>query len=93
MRLVKVLVAFTLGALTLCAAQPDALVAHEWGTFTSVADEAGNPVEWAPWLGPSDLPCFVERMDGKNWKVILSGLVRMSHSTGGAGLFWSTRRK
>ena len=52
-------------------------MAHEWGTFTSVADEGGNPVEWAPWLGPSDLPCFVERMDGKNWKAILKGLVRM----------------
>jgi hypothetical protein len=71
-----VLGAFT-GALTLRAAQPDALVAHEWGTFTSVADEGGNPVVWAPWLGPSDLPCFVERMDGKNWKVLLSSLVRM----------------
>jgi hypothetical protein len=65
------------GAFTLRAAQPDTLVAHEWGTFTSVASEQGYPVEWAPWLGPSDLPCFVERMDGKDWKVILKGLVRM----------------
>lgn len=72
-----VLIALVLGAFTLSAAQPDTLVAHEWGTFTSVADEAGNPVAWAPWLGPSDLPCFVERMAGKNWKAILSGLVRM----------------
>jgi hypothetical protein len=71
-----VLGAFT-GALTLRAAQPDALVAHEWGTFTSVADEGGNPVEWASWLGPSDLPCFVERLDGKNWKVLLRSFVRM----------------
>jgi len=81
MKMKKVLIALVLGGFTgaviLSAAQPDALVAHEWGTFTSVADESGNPVEWAPWLGPSDLPCFVERMAGKNWKVILSGLVRM----------------
>ena len=81
MKLVKVLVAFSLGSLTgpfmLRAAQPDTLVAHEWGTFTSVADEGGNPVEWAPWLGPSDLPCFVERLDGRNWKVLLRSLVRM----------------
>jgi hypothetical protein len=77
MKMMRVLVAFALGAFMLSAAQPDTLVAHEWGTFTSVADEGGNPVEWAPWLGPSDLPCFVERMDGKNWKVVLSGLVRM----------------
>jgi hypothetical protein len=75
------LIAFVLGAFTgpfkLSAAQPDTLVAHEWGTFTSVADEGGTPVEWAPWLGPSDLPCFVERMDGKTWKVLLPSLVRM----------------
>ena len=77
MKMTPVLCALVLGAFTLSAAQPDTLVAHEWGTFTSVADEAGNPVEWAPWLGPSDLPCFVERMDGKNWKAILKGLVRM----------------
>ena len=77
MKTMKVLFAFALGGFTLRAAQPDALVAHEWGTFTSVADEGGNPVEWAPWLGPSDLPCFVERLDGKNWKVLLRSLVRM----------------
>jgi len=71
-----VLGAFT-GAFTLRAAQPDSLVAHEWGTFTSVANESGDPVAWASWTGPADLPCFVERMDGKNWKAILSGLVRM----------------
>ena len=71
MKMEKVSVALVLGAFTLRAAQPDTLVAHEWGTFTSIADEGGNPVAWAPWLGPSDLPCFVERMDGKNWKVIL----------------------
>ena len=75
------LLAFVLGALScvfvLTAAQPDALVAHEWGTFTSVADESGNPVVWAPWLGPSDLPCFVEHLDGKNLKATLSGFVRM----------------
>ena len=37
------------------------LVVHEWGTFTSIAGEDGSPVEWLPQLGPSDLPCFVER--------------------------------
>jgi hypothetical protein len=93
MRLVKVLFAFTLGSLTgpfmLRAAQPDTLVAHEWGTFTSVADGRGNPVEWASWLGPSDLPCFVERLDGKNWKAILSGFVRMETPV---LYFYSTRR-
>ncbi|HEY2013415.1 MAG TPA: hypothetical protein VGH38_07935, partial [Bryobacteraceae bacterium] len=37
------------------------LVVHEWGTFTSVAGEDGNPVPWSPLAGPSDLPCFVVR--------------------------------
>jgi hypothetical protein len=35
------------------------LTVHEWGTFTSVAGEDGNPVPWSPLTGPSDLPCFV----------------------------------
>jgi len=37
---------------------PD-LVAHEWGTFTSIAGADGRAVEWTPFQGPSDLPCFV----------------------------------
>ncbi|MBV8844961.1 MAG: hypothetical protein JO307_19310 [Bryobacterales bacterium] len=52
------------------------LVAHEWGTFTSVAREDGEAVEWAPLLGPGDLPCFVTRSTG-NVKALLRGLVRM----------------
>src|SRR6185295_8390581 len=50
--------------------QPDnALVVHEWGTFTSVAAENGDPVSWAPLSGPTDLPCFVHRLGGRNIKV------------------------
>src|SRR6266404_514668 len=52
------------------------LVTHEWGTFTSVAREDGTAVEWAPLLGPGDLPCFVTR-DQQIRKVALRGLVRM----------------
>ncbi len=38
-------------------------VAHEWGTFTSVANATdGLPVEWAPIGGSPELPCFVERL-------------------------------
>lgn len=37
------------------------LVAHEWGTFTSVADLDGNPMRWLALGGPSVLPCFVHR--------------------------------
>ena len=52
------------------------IVTHEWGTFTSVAREDGTAVEWAPLLGPGDLPCFVTR-DQQIRKVALRGLVRM----------------
>ena len=34
-------------------------MAHEWGTFTSIAGADGRAVEWTPFQGPSDLPCFV----------------------------------
>ncbi len=52
------------------------VVTHEWGTFTSVAQEDGAAVEWAPLLGPGDLPCFVTRAQEIR-KVTLRGLVRM----------------
>jgi len=55
----------------------DALVAHEWGTFTSVASENGDPVSWLPLSGSSDLPCFVYRLGGGNVKSSFSGTVRM----------------
>lgn len=54
----------------------DALVVHEWGTFTSVADENGNLVDWLPLTGSSDLPCFVNRLGARNIKLAL-GAVRM----------------
>ncbi len=54
----------------------DALVAHEWGTFTSVADENGDSVSWFPLAGKSDLPCFVYRLGGRNIK-LAPGVVRM----------------
>jgi len=56
---------------------PEDLVAHEWGTFTSVAGEDGRPVQWAPLSGPADLPCFVDRLSPYSPKSRLSGLVRM----------------
>ena len=55
---------------------PAAWIAHEWGTFTSVAGDDGNPVEWSPLAGPSDLPCFV--IHGIERKAVLGpSLVRM----------------
>ena len=43
------------------------LVAHEWGTFTSVAGIHGEAMRWLPLTGASDLPCFVHR-SGNNLK-------------------------
>jgi hypothetical protein len=54
----------------------DALVIHEWGTFTTVTGADGAPVRWMSFLGPPDLPCFVERLGDWNPK-LLSGIVRM----------------
>lgn len=57
-------------------ADPVPLVAHEWGTFTSIAGADGAAMQWSPQGGQSDLPCFVERSDF-NIKGWLSGTVRM----------------
>jgi hypothetical protein len=60
---------------------PD-LTAHEWGTFTAIAGKDGRAVEWLP-LGlprfpPStDLPQFVEHINGVNFKGGLRGTIRM----------------
>jgi hypothetical protein len=35
------------------------LVAHEWGTFTSIAGQNGVAIDWRPLNGASDLPKFV----------------------------------
>ena len=55
---------------------PD-LIAHEWGTFTSIAGETGQAVEWLPLNSPSDLPGFVEHFRGAGFKVGLGGTIRM----------------
>uniref|UniRef100_Q01XN5 Uncharacterized protein n=1 Tax=Solibacter usitatus (strain Ellin6076) TaxID=234267 RepID=Q01XN5_SOLUE len=53
------------------------LVVHEWGTFTSVAGERGEPVSWASLSAPSDLPCFVYRLSAQCVKCNATSLVRM----------------
>jgi hypothetical protein len=55
----------------------DALIAHEWGTFTSIAGDDGEAVEWHPQSGSTDLPEFVEHLQGATFKGGLSGTVRM----------------
>jgi hypothetical protein len=48
-----------LAALTPLLAAQGGLTVHEWGTFTSVADESGEAVRWVSLRPPADLPCFV----------------------------------
>src|SRR5436309_11354840 len=53
------------------------LTAHEWGTFTSIAGEKGQAVEWSPLTGSTDLPGFVEHFRSAGFKLGLRGTVRM----------------
>jgi hypothetical protein len=53
------------------------LVAHEWGTFTTVAGETGEAVAWLPLNSPTDLPGFVEHSNGTGFKLGLGGTIRM----------------
>ena len=46
-------------------AAADRLVAHEWGTFTSIAGKDGVALEWRPLNGSSDLPKFVHTIQGQ----------------------------
>jgi hypothetical protein len=61
---------------TATTTDPTGLIAHEWGTFTSIAGEDGHAVEWQPTQAPSELPCFVRRVRVGS-KGLLSGTVRM----------------
>jgi hypothetical protein len=53
------------------------LAVHEWGTFTAIAGNDGQAVEWTAWTGPTDLPGFVERLSDANLKAGLRGTIRM----------------
>lgn len=60
----------------LYATDPNNLVVHEWGTFTSVAGRDGEALPWLPLSGADDLPCFVDRI-AFGIKPNLSGTIRM----------------
>ncbi len=53
------------------------LTAHEWGTFTSIADSTGRAAQWSPLTGSTDLPGFVEHFRNAGFKLGLRGTVRM----------------
>ena len=78
--LVMVVLPLFSAAFHCLAQQPEAnsaLTAHEWGTFTSVAGTDGRAVRWVALTGASDLPAFVEHLNGPYLKLGLSGTVRM----------------
>jgi len=54
---------------------PNAVIVHEWGTFTSIAGRNGEAVEWTPLGGTSDLPCFVHRLPSGNINSNIKGPV------------------
>ena len=60
---------------------PD-LTVHEWGTLTAIAGKDGRAVDWLPFGLPkypasTDLPQFVEHINGLNFKLGLRGTIRM----------------
>jgi hypothetical protein len=57
--------------------QPNGLTIHEWGTFTSVADEDGSAVDWDALGCKSDLPGFVNAAGYRGFMFRLEGPVRM----------------
>jgi hypothetical protein len=54
---------------------PNAVIVHEWGTFTSIAGRNGEAVEWTPLGGTTDLPCFVHRLPTANTSGNIKGPV------------------
>lgn len=60
-------------------AQQNDVVAHEWGTFTSIAGTSGSAVQWYPWAAPAELPGFVEHLQvqARDVKLNLNGTIRM----------------
>jgi hypothetical protein len=63
--------------------EPNQLIVHEWGTFTTIAGEDGLALEWRPLVDKSDLPGFVHDHNAPGFrhpgseKQDLSALVRM----------------
>jgi hypothetical protein len=71
----------TLGLVTagLSAGKRDSgLVAHEWGTFTTVAGTEGEAVQWLPLGGPADLPCFVNHFQDSTIFKLAPGIAPVS---------------
>jgi hypothetical protein len=67
------------------------LTVHEWGTFTTVAGENGQAVQWLPLGGPSDLPCFVDYFKNRLFKLQLEYGPVLDYQAARAGLRGTVR--
>jgi hypothetical protein len=70
--------------------KPEVMTVHEWGTFTSIAGADGKAIDWLPAGGPTDLPCFVERLDPDSLAKLI--LVSASGGVNGNRLTWGKVR-
>jgi hypothetical protein len=64
------------GADSIASGTGNTLVAHEWGTFTTVTEASGKADVWGALAGKADLPCFVIRQPHLT-KVAMFTRVRM----------------
>lgn len=67
------------------------LVVHEWGTFTTVAGEDGQAVQWLPLGGPTDLPCFVHYFQNRQIKLGTSWGSNLTYDTARTGMKGTVR--
>jgi hypothetical protein len=70
----------TKAKISTSARKEQRLVAHEWGTFTSIAGEDGVAIEWRPLNGASDLPKFVYSLTSENAEQGLRGLQKKTET-------------
>jgi hypothetical protein len=87
----RLFVVVALTVSTLVSAQVPITV-HEWGTFTTVAGDNGQAINWLPLGGPVDLPCFVERYKNRLFKVFLADApVPLDYQAARTGLLGKVR--
>ncbi len=72
-------------------ADSNGLVVHEWGTFTTVAGEDGQAVQWLPLGGPTDLPCFVHYFQNRRIKLGTSWGPDLTYDTARTGMKGTVR--
>src|SRR5262245_22500709 len=75
MRALVLFLSLSIAILPKSVDQIGPVTVHEWGTFTTVAGENGEPVRWYNYRKTAELPDFVETFGG--FKYALPATVRM----------------